>query len=174
MITRRDSVTGRIISIPVMDRFWAKVAFGAGCWEWTGGRFSNGYGSLRVGGRRLLAHRVAWEHVFGSTSGLLVLHHCDNPPCVRPDHLFLGTHEDNTRDMDAKHRRVTGTSVGEANGSAKLTVDQVKWIRTLGTTHKVKRRKIADIFHVSLPLVEKILSGRLWRTEEAGYARSRK
>lgn len=92
-------------------RFWPKVLRhevpGAHCWEWAGSLNNQGYGQISVGGRPRLAHRVAWEHMRGEVpAGLLVCHHCDNPQCVRPSHLFLGTHHDNTHDALAKGRPV--------------------------------------------------------------------
>lgn len=88
--------------------FWSMVAKSDGCWVWTGTRWSTGYGRL-VGGRA--AHRVAWELTNGPIPrGLLVCHHCDNPPCCRPDHLFLGTSKDNAMDASAKGRLLTGKS----------------------------------------------------------------
>jgi len=75
---------------------------GAGaCWEWEGSRFPSGYGRLK----RMRAHRAVWEAVYGPIpAGLCVLHRCDNPPCVRPDHLRLGTQADNMRDRASKGR----------------------------------------------------------------------
>lgn len=86
-------------------RFWSNVRRSDGCWEWTGSKRGNGYGCLAVGGRQVGAHRVAWETQNGPIpEGLFVLHKCDNPPCVRPDHLFLGTAKDNAMDMARKGR----------------------------------------------------------------------
>lgn len=90
-------------------RFWPKVKMGAGCWEWTGSAGEKGYGYLHSGGKverkPLRAHRVSWEIHNGSIpDGLWVLHRCDNPRCVRPDHLFLGDRSDNMRDCAAKGR----------------------------------------------------------------------
>jgi hypothetical protein len=92
--------------------FWRRAGRvpGAGCWEWQGGRKGRGeYGTVEIylnGKRvRVFAHRVAWGLTHGPIAeGLCVLHHCDNPPCVRPDHLFLGTPQDNADDMVAKGR----------------------------------------------------------------------
>jgi len=95
------------------DRFWAKVnkngptpehALGP-CWVWTGARSQFGYGNLTTNGKQENAHRVSWEIHFGPIpDGIRVLHACDNPPCVRPFHLFLGTQKDNNRDREAKGR----------------------------------------------------------------------
>lgn len=139
---------------PLPDRFWPRVNVTDGCWEWTGPRYkAGGYGRLRLAGRQVRAHRVAWELLHGPVpDGLNVCHHCDNPPCVRPDHLFLGTDKDNADDRDAKgrtgvrrgwqpgHRRATGDAHwtrrrpellrrGEMTGRSALTADQVREIR---------------------------------------------
>lgn len=77
----------------------------AGCWEWTGRKYAFGHGTLQFQGRSRLAHRLAWNWKFGEIpEGLCVLHHCDNPGCVNPDHLFLGTRGDNNRDAYKKGR----------------------------------------------------------------------
>lgn len=84
-----------------------------GCWLWMGGIAGGGYGALRHGGKMVLAHRFSWEaHNGAITSGLLVCHRCDNPPCVNPDHLFLGTYKDNYDDMARKGRGYQHPPVG--------------------------------------------------------------
>lgn len=96
--------------IPIAQRFWAKVDKRAPdeCWEWTGARFQSGYGSILRGGRGsgcARAHRVSYEMNVGPVpSGMHVLHRCDNPRCVNPGHLWLGTHADNMADRRAKGR----------------------------------------------------------------------
>ena len=95
------------------ERFWSKVERSEGCWVWTRATFPTGYGKFRSwGGRTEYAHRVAWVLAHGAIpKNGYVLHRCDNPPCVRPDHLFLGTAEDNMHDMIVKGRhrnRYTG------------------------------------------------------------------
>lgn len=86
-------------------RFWAHVDKSGGCWVWLGTRHGKGYGHVKSGGVVRKAHRVSWEMVHGPIpDGLLVCHRCDNPPCVRPDHLFLGTARDNTQDSISKGR----------------------------------------------------------------------
>jgi hypothetical protein len=92
-------------------RFWPKVAKSDGCWEWMGSRKETGYGLFTLDSRTSSAHRFSYSLAFGSIpAGMEVCHHCDNPPCVRPDHMFLGTHSDNMRDRFAKgrHRKSEG------------------------------------------------------------------
>lgn len=98
-----------------MDRFWEKVLITEDCWEWQGQSLPHGYGQFRVGTRatdpKEYTHRLAWSWANGPIpAGHNVLHRCDNPRCVRPAHLFLGTQADNVADMDAKGRRRSNNS----------------------------------------------------------------
>lgn len=87
-------------------RFWSRVQKTDGCWDWTAALSHYGYGEFYLGETSYRAHRVSWILLCGEIPpGLCVCHHCDNRKCVRPDHLFLGTHNDNMQDMKQKDRR---------------------------------------------------------------------
>lgn len=152
---------------PFADRFWGRVDKSGDCWLWTGARNSNGYGNSanpNPGGSRM-AHRIAWELTYGpiphspGAHGTCVLHHCDNPPCVRPDHLFLGTNLDNARDRDRKGRNPNHP--GETNGRAKLTADQVRAIRARYNGNNAKT--MAREYGIGQMTVWRILHRETWR-----------
>jgi len=114
--------------------FWGKVDRRTDdeCWEWTGARQSGKwqYGRLTVDGRWMTAHSVSWEMANGPRpEGLVIRHTCDNPPCVNPKHLALGTFADNTRDMFERGRQGYTGMPGERNPAAKLTVEAVANLR---------------------------------------------
>lgn len=93
--------------ISLEEFFWQRVKKTETCWIWTGKRQKFGYGQIQLGakGRRVSAHRASWEIHYGLIpEGLWVLHKCDNPSCVRPDHLWIGTHEQNMIDARRKGR----------------------------------------------------------------------
>lgn len=111
-----------------MQRFWDKVDKTDGCWLWTAARNTKGYGRFRVDGNLVSPHRFAYELEVGPIpNGLWVLHHCDNPRCVNPGHLFLGTHSDNMRDSFAKGRMdMQGRGVKAGRALARLPDDEAK------------------------------------------------
>lgn len=173
-------------------RFWAMVDQSGGsdaCWPWTGKTYPNGYGAVerRVNGARYatLAHRAAWMLAYGAVpAGAFVCHSCDVRACCNPDHLWVGTHADNMRDMAAKGRanhrsREDGGRWacgaehgsrtcpdrwprGEAVGTSRLTVADVLAIREMHT-RGVPRREIAVRFGIHRCHVSAITARRAWR-----------
>ena len=115
-------------------RFWSKVdkRSPSECWEWQGARQGNkwNYGRLTAGGRWFTAHRFSWEIANGPRpQGAVIRHTCDNPPCVNPAHLVIGTLADNTRDMHERGRAGDTALRGTRNHAAKLTPDDVRHLR---------------------------------------------
>lgn len=158
----------------VEGKFWSKVdkkgsihPIHGQCWVWVGAIFSDGYGQLN--GRR--AHRLSWELHFGKIpEGLCICHKCDNPLCVNPTHLFLGTHQDNMKDRDIKGRAACGdrngrrthpesTVRGEKYWSARLTEDEVRLIREFS---ELGCKVLARMFGVSPNTTSRIIRGKAW------------
>ena len=143
-----------------VKRFWDKVDKSGECWNWTASRNECGYGHFRVGrqsGGIQKAHRVTWELTHRPIpDGMCVCHRCDNPGCVNPAHLFLGTHADNMADKVEKGRSVV--NVGETNGRAKLSEADVVAIRADTRPQAI----IAAQYGISRPSVSKIRLGRTW------------
>lgn len=160
------------------ERFWSKVVKlpGDWCWEWVAHRTRDGYGTFSRRGSSALAHRVAWEMANGLIpAGMCVCHRCDNPRCVRPSHLFLGTVADNNADRDAKGRQAHGEKhrrlmqqvaappclKGESNGQARLTDETVRRIREM-RLEGMSQEAIALSVGVSQPSVSRALRGLTW------------
>ena len=144
-------------------RFWSKVAKGDGCWTWTGGRDVNGYGVFYDWNHKpWRAHRYMWAIERGSIGGMCVCHRCDNPECVNPDHLFLGTHTDNMRDMTAKGRGNRPNTQGSRHGAAKLSEQDVLDIRG-DLAEGIAGTSIAYRYGVSRQLVSQIRTRAKWR-----------
>lgn len=148
----------------VATRFWTKVAISdVGCWEWRGGKNPEGYGNFSLDGRSVGAHVVAFMLTSGDVpDGMWVLHHCDNPSCVRPDHLYAGTHAENVADRDRRGRTLNG----ERHGATRLSDATVVEIRALYASGRWTQRALAETFGVSVAWVNALVHGR-WRREAA-------
>lgn len=178
----RETVKARLAA-----RFWRRVQKGDSCWLWLGARDRGGYGLVSVDRKRMPATHLAWFLAHGSfpLNGLIACHKCDNPPCIRADHLFLGTQADNAADMKAKGRSATGERNGantrpdrrskgdehylrryperilrgERHGNSKLTDEQAQAIADSPDASKV----LAARYAVSVATIERIRNGTIWR-----------
>lgn len=194
-------MAGHKDTIPIPERFFSNVDPngpipdpakypGLGpCQVWTGRTNKLGYGTMTVGSRTdksrrsVLAHRLSWEIGIGTIpSGLCVCHKCDNPPCVRLSHLFLGIHADNMRDMAKKKRCGAYThpervprgerhgsklhpercTIGSRNPGAKLTEDDVSFVRA-ALAVGVRGRALSALFGVSPSVISMINTGNAWK-----------
>lgn len=171
-----------------IKRFWQRVDKSGDCWLWTARRDKDGYGGISIGSKNFRAHRIAYELTFGAIpKGLIVCHHCDNPPCCNPSHLFLGTQQDNSTDRVKKGRAASGDRNGsrlhperrprgaqhrwqtkpesrlhgERNGRAKLSEKDVQKIRNR-LSNGEKRSVLAKEFNVSWTAINYIAQGRNW------------
>ena len=168
--------------------FWNRVAKSDGCWEWTGalGGFKARYGVMGRNGRQCYAHRYSYElHQGPIPAGLLVCHKCDNPRCVRPDHLFLGTSKQNTQDAVSKGRMASGTKAGPfmrrtppptdyvvrspysvrfgaLNNNTRLTEDQVIAIRRAAATNTVTYTALAKQYGVDRATIRSAVFRETW------------
>lgn len=157
-------------SLPDFVKFWNKVLLSDGCWEWQAYRNSTNYGVRDA----VFAHRIAWMLINGPIpDGLWVLHRCDNPPCVRPDHLFLGTAQQNTDDMVSKGRAATGDRSGPRKhpenyrrGStipwAQLTESDIPEIRRRLRAGETSVAIAAD-YPVGFQAIKRIKYGYAWK-----------
>jgi len=137
--------------------FWEHVIKSDGCWEWSGVRMPRGYGVVTITrpNQSSLAHRISWEIHHGPIPGdLNVCHHCDNPPCVNPAHLFLGSRADNSQDMAAKDRT--------CKALMKLNADSVREIRQRHESGE-STRGLAQEFGVTDPTIREAVHRATWK-----------
>jgi hypothetical protein len=142
------------------SRFWTHVEKTGNCWVWTGKIGNKGYGYYTTGQRHLLTHRYAYTITYGQIpSGKFVLHHCDNRACVRPDHLFLGTHRDNMDDMKRKGRQAHGARTH----TAILTEEQAIALLHEYAAGNHNQRALAEKYGVNFRSVWNLLHGETWK-----------
>ena len=149
---------------PIEERFWRFVDKKESneCWNWTS-NLCAGYGRISLGAKKDGAtgsHRFSWElhNKQSIPSGMVVMHSCDNPLCVNPSHLNVGTYKDNTQDMITKGRKVTVAPLGTENGKAIINEEIVKAIRASNLSHV----DLGKQFNVSVGCVRGVRSGRTW------------
>lgn len=162
------------LALPLEQRFWEKVDRSGECWLWMGTRYKTGYGQIKVKDKTLKAYRVAYELTYGPIpKGLMICHKCDNPPCVRPDHLFSGTGQENHDDQKTKGRTLTGdrnwTRIhpervrrGEKATKAKLTESQVRAIYSRILDGE-RPYSLAREYGVTYQTIYSIVVGKSWR-----------
>jgi HNH endonuclease len=139
------------------QRFLAKVRQSSACWEWKAVKNRDGYGRIRVNGKMVLAHRLAYIHFIGEIpEGMVIMHTCNNPGCVNPVHLCVGTQAENIAHCIASGRRAKG----ERNGAAKLTTADVVYIRT--AYGKFSQQELAEAKGVDPSMVSRIVRGKKW------------
>ena len=144
------------------------------CWNWNGSKLKSGYGTLydpeaykRDGKHHKLAHRYYYEKLIGLIpDGMQVCHHCDNPSCVNPEHLFLGTQKDNMNDCIAKGRHMPFVGKGECNPTAKLTWDDVGEIRTQYHYSGISQKALGMIYRVARTDIGNIVRNESWNEQE--------
>lgn len=179
-MAREDNLGPYAKKVPIEYRFWQKVDMDGPipshfpslgkCWIWTANSSTRGYGVINKDGDNCRAHRVSWEISNGPIpDGLCVLHSCDNPPCVRPSHLFLGTVQDNSLDMVSKGRAVTWEKIkhrrtysGQDHPRALLDNVQVVEIRNTYAAGGTSYSRLAKEYGVHKETIRAIIKRRNW------------
>lgn len=153
-----------------VERFWAKVKKGPECWLWTGALNSGGYGNFYAGhrddGRYMFvrAHRFSWALANGPLpAGGLVLHICDTPACVNPDHLMTGGHSENVRQAIERGRWLPPGTKGERVSTAKLTREMVRQIRHVHSSGRKNCVELAQIFGVGETTIHHVVHVTTWK-----------
>ena len=145
-----------------VKRFWSKVDRSGDCWTWQAATDRYGYGASCHNGRQMKAHRLAYLLFVGPLPAGPICHRCDNPPCVRPEHLFAGTPAINNRDRAAKGR--SGDQSGERASRTKLCADDVRDIRRTYAKGRASQRELAARFGVSQTTIMLIVNRQRWQS----------
>ena len=149
----------------VDERFFGRINIQGDddCWLWEGAKCKDDYGQIRINHKDKRVHRLMWEMVNGPIpDGYFICHHCDNPPCVNPKHLFLATPKQNSQDCVSKNR--FKSNIGELNPRAKLTLEQVEEIRELYKRKKPTLISLAEIYKVSIQCIFRIVNYISWKS----------
>lgn len=142
------------------ERFWSRVQKTDSCWIWTGGRFKDGYGGFRYKGKAHRAHRVSYEMAYGFLPPEMdLLHQCDTPLCVNPEHLKLGTQTENMADMMKKGRQAKG----ENSGPSKLTEEEVREIRIRYAAGGISQGTLSREYHISRGIISCLIARKIWK-----------
>ncbi|HXI19336.1 MAG TPA: HNH endonuclease [Chloroflexota bacterium] len=156
---------------PAIDRLLRRTDLliaNEGCWEWVGAKNSKGYGSINSGGGSTSTHRLAYQEFVGPIpDDLCVLHKCDNPPCWRPSHLFVGTRLDNAKDRDLKGRFRSTPVRGERHHTSKTTDAQVVEAKRRVASGE-RQASVAKSLGVARPTVHMWVHGRVRNGERQG------
>lgn len=150
------------------DRFWSNAgitAISSSCWIWQLSKNPQGYGQFTIGGHKsmcILAHRASYQLTYGEIpDGVFVCHHCDNPSCVNPAHLFLGTHQENMHDMTQKGR--SASNAGEKAGRHKVTESQVLYIRERFSKGGISKNALGRQLGITGTNVAHIIDRKTWK-----------
>lgn len=146
------------------NEFWSHVnVTQTGCWEWTEGKFSDGYGQVRLNGKKFRTHRLAWSLTNNQEipKGKLIMHDCDNRICINPEHLLLGTHKANMKMMTDRGRQ----AFGDKNGFSKLNWASVYWIRKTVEDGVITQKQAALLFGMSKQSISNVVLGKDWKFE---------
>jgi hypothetical protein len=144
------------------EKFWSNATWQGECLVWNKDLHKDGYGQLTYHRKYYLSHRLSWILTFGDIpKGLYVLHKCDNPPCINPNHLYLGTQQDNVNDMYSKHR--DNNLFGSKHGMALLTEDQVREILKLYDTGTIQIKQLAERYGISKTGIYHIVHRENWK-----------
>lgn len=152
--------------ITTQERFWKYVNKTSDCWTWTGTINNNGYGVFWSKNKRTSAHRASFLLNKGRIpKGLCVCHRCDNKSCVRPRHLFAGTHQENSTDMlkKGRHKSPTGTDHGAA------VLNEFKVLKILKLSSSMSQYKLAIMFHVHRSTIQRIVERKNWKHVTADH-----
>jgi predicted XRE-type DNA-binding protein len=146
------------------DRIKNYVRKTRSCWIWIGYKNELGYGRITIGhGKQVKAHRFIYEQTYGKIpDGMNALHKCDNPSCVNPRHIYLGTQKDNVRDMMKRKRGGYKVFCGESHWNRKLDMEKVELIKKLWQEGELFQREIGEKVGISQQVVSKVINGKAW------------